>query len=310
MRRRQKDEPNLRGRGHRPLLRAPTPRAPSVHARDARAHGHLRRVCVRARARSRAARFARGAPSHSSARARAPSRARADDDEFNALCADVRAKIAEVGDVEEGANPIHGGAPKAIKAAEGLLGQVKDLIAQMELEVRSNEDASAKKAAQAKVQNYKDDHSALQVRDEEAGARRERRARSVRVARRARLTRLARRSRSRAARAARAPNGPRQGRARGADVGRRRRRRLGPRLRRAARPDAHAERAAAEPEQHDPQRDRDGGGDRGRRDGDLAGARPPPREDQGAAREGGRGVSTAREREREGRRRARAIPRR
>ena len=97
----------------------------------------------------------------------------------------MRAKIAEVGDVEEGANPIHGGAPKAIKAAEGLLGQVKDLIAQMELEVRSNEDASAKKAAQAKVQNYKDDHSALQVRDEEAGARRERRALCPRCASRA-----------------------------------------------------------------------------------------------------------------------------
>ena len=96
----------------------------------------------------------------------------------------MRAKIAEVGDVEEGANPIHGGAPKAIKAAEGLLGQVKDLIAQMELEVRSNEDASAKKAAQAKVQNYKDDHSALQVRDEEGAARGRARALSaLRVAR-------------------------------------------------------------------------------------------------------------------------------
>ena len=48
--------------------------------------------------------------------------------------------------------------------------------------------------------------------------------------------------------------------------------------------DSGAARARAETKRHDPERDRNRRGDRGRRHGDLAGARPAPRADQGGPR--------------------------
>ena len=85
------------------------------------------------------------------------------DEEFKSLAANVRTKIGELDDIESASSPMHTDCAKSIRIVEGLLGQVNELIKQMELEARSSDDPATKRAASSKVQGYRDDLGSLQV---------------------------------------------------------------------------------------------------------------------------------------------------